>query len=401
MNVLTLRALLVPVFIGIVAGWMLLSDKAWEIKVLVLLLSMFHLFYSFNKTICSFFGGYERLEYVTMLDIAYSVLKSSFIIAAVYLDLGLGYIVAGISVSYFLVFAFGAAIYRSRFFPLAFRMDWGWLRQNLNSSFWFVLSVIVFGYYWKVDQLIISDLLPYEKVGIYSAAFLFIDLSIAFSLAYFSSVYPLISRIYHEDSGHFELICRKSNKFFLIIGVPIPFIGLFIIDGLIPLIYGRSFIETGQIVKIFLFTIPFVFLKSFMIRIAYSTGRERSLFFVTLVAIGLKIGLNYLLVEGFGIVAAALVMLAVEILYTLLIKAFCFPSEDFLVKSILSYAYKPLLSSVVMMTGLFILHGYGIVITCLAGVTLYILALFLLKAIDEDEWFVISAKFNSLLRSRN
>lgn len=401
MNVLSLRFLLVPVFIGLVIGWMLYSDKAGEMKNMVLLLALFHLFYSFNKTICSFFSAYERLEYVTLLDITYSLLKTAFIIAAIYLDLGLGYIVAGISASYLLVFISGVVIYRFRFFPLAFSVDWGWLKQNLSSSLWFVLSVIVFGYYWKIDQLIISDLLSYEKVGVYSAAFLSIDLSIALSLAYFSSVYPLISRIYHEDSDHFELICRKSNKFFLMIGTPIPFLGLFIVDGMIPLIYGRSFAETGQIVKIILFAIPFVFIKSFMIRIAYSMGRERSLFFATLVIIGLKVALNYLLVVKFGIAAAALVMLAVEVMYTLLIKVLCFPSEDFLVKSLLSYAHKPLLASGVMMLGLYLFKDSGIIALCLAGGSLYILSLFLLKGIDEDEWFVISAKFNRLLRSRS
>lgn len=401
MNVLTLRALLVPVFIGLVIVWMLLSDKSGEIKEMVLLLAMFHLFYSFNKTICSFFSGYERLEYVTLLDIAYSLSKTVFIVAAIYLDLGLSYIVAGISASYLLVFICGIIIYRSRFFPLSFRVDWGWLRQNLSSSVWFVLSVIVFGYYWKVDQLILADLLPYDKVGIYSAAFLFIDLSIAFSLAYFSSVYPLISRIYREDNKHFELICRKSNKFFLLIGTPIPFLGLFIVDGLVPLIYGQSFTETGHIVKIFLFAIPFIFLKSFMIRIAYSTGRERSLFFATLAVISFKVILNYLLIGRFGIAAAALVMLAVEILYTLLIKATCFPTEDFLVKSLFQYTRKPLLASGVMMLGLYLFQNGGLLIMCLTGASLYLASLFFLKAIDEDEWFAISAKFNSLLRSRN
>lgn len=401
MNVLSLKVLLVPVFIGLITGWMLYSDTAKELKSMVLLLAFFHLFFSFNKTICSFFSAYERLEFVTVLDIVYSLLKTTFIIAAIYFDLGLSYMVAGISASYLLVFICGIFIYRSRFFPLAFRIDWGWLKQNLSSSFWFILSVIVFGYYWKIDQLIISDLLPYEKVGIYSAAFLFIDLSIAFSLAYFSSVYPLISRIYHEDNGHFELICRKSNKFFLIIGTPIPFLGFFIVDGLIPLIYGQSFAETGHIVKIFLFAIPFIFIKSFMIRIAYSTGKERSLFFTTLAIIGLKIALNYLLVGEFGIAAAALVMLSVEILYTLFIEVFCFPSEDFLVKSLFSYAHKPLLSSGVMMLGLYLFQGSGIFVLCLTGTTLYILSLFLFKTIDEDEWFIISAEFNRLLRNRN
>lgn len=400
-NTLSFKIILIPVSIAVTFGALQFINLTEQMKYLILLLVFFQIFYGLNKTFCSFFSAYEQLEYVALIDIIFSALKTLLILTAVLLDLKLKYIVFGISSSYFAVFFVAIIIYHYKFYSISFEMDWKWLKENFNNSIWFILFVIISGYYWKIDQLIITKILHYEKTGIYSAAFMFIDLSIAISLPYFTSVYPLISRTYLQNTNNYKLLLDKSYKYLIMISFPLPFMGLFIMDEVIQLVFGPFFSEAAYIGKIFLFAIPFILIQSFMLRTVFSARKEKSIFLVTALIIIVKVLLNYLLLETFGIMAAAFIMILVEILYTYLTVVFCAPSLDFDFRKIISYASKPFAATCIMVGGLYFTRHFGVFWSIPFGLILYLSGLLIVKAIDNEEWFLLSKSLKRLLVSQN
>jgi len=153
-NILSFKIILIPIVIAATLGVLSFIDLTQKMKFLILLLVFFQIFYGFSKTFCSFFSAYEQFRYVALIDIVFSSLKTILILAVVMLDLGLNYIVLGISSSYFAVFLVAIFIYHYKFNSISFEMDWKWIKENFLSSLWFILFTIIFGYYWKIDQRI-------------------------------------------------------------------------------------------------------------------------------------------------------------------------------------------------------------------------------------------------------
>lgn len=396
-NVLSFKMLLVPIYLAAAFLALFFMDLTAKMQNLILIFVFFQVFYSIHKTLSSFFSAHERLGYVALLDIVFSALKTFLLLGVVFLDLKFASVIFGICVSYFAVFMAAVFIYYRNFDALSFRLEWRWIKKNMSNSIWFILFVITYGYFWKIDQLIITKALDYEKIGVYSAAFLLIDLSIALSLTYFSSVFPLISRICHKDNADYESLREKSYKYFMIISIPVPFMGVFVLDELIRLVYGPSFAETALIGKILLFAIPFILMQSFALRIAFSSGREKPAFFATALAIIIKVLLNSIFLGIFGVISAAFTVILVEILYIYLTVIFCLERKDFDLRKIAGYAVKPFLATCVMTAGLYFLRNASVFWSITSGLAFYLSGLVLFKAIDEEEMNLISKTFRYLL----
>jgi O-antigen/teichoic acid export membrane protein len=168
--------------------------------------------------------------------------------------------------------------------------------------------------YFRVDTLIISLYEPYDQVGLYTLAYRMLELTLVFGTVFLTTTFPLLSQAVASDEPRARRTIQLSTDLFVVLGVPLVAGGLVLAPALVELAAGSDFEDATTPLRILLAAGALGWVNGVFGYALIAKDRQLSALWLNGAALAFNVGLNLLLVPRYGIVVAAVVTVASEIL---------------------------------------------------------------------------------------
>jgi O-antigen/teichoic acid export membrane protein len=168
--------------------------------------------------------------------------------------------------------------------------------------------------YFRADTLIISLYEPYEQVGLYTLAYRMLELTLVFGTVFLTTTFPLLSQAVAGDEPRARRQIQLSTDLFVVLGAPLIAGGLVLAPGLVELAAGSDFEDAATPLRILLAAGALAWINGVFGYALIARDRQLSALWLNGTALAVNVGLNLLLVPRYGIVVAAVVTVASELL---------------------------------------------------------------------------------------
>ncbi len=295
--VVVISAILVPSFMWTVPG----SDTR---------ISLFFMAGSLFPTVVIAFAesvllAFERAEDFVVVGLVESLARTIFGTALVLAGFGIVAIAAN-----FLLCRIGAAWatmrrVRHREPSLSLAFDWTCFRE-LSRQIPVVGSIPVLNsLYWRLDTLLLTWLRGLVDVGYYSASTRILDITRNLPQAYARALYPLLSRLHHEDDAEFERLSRDSIVWIVVTTMPLALATFSLAPWIITILYGEHMSAAIRGLQITAWLIIPYALTNTLAQILFASGNQALDLRVNAAAVLANLTLNLALIPHFGFVGAA------------------------------------------------------------------------------------------------
>jgi O-antigen/teichoic acid export membrane protein len=359
---------------------------------------IFLIFSTFSNFFASIFQSYEKLEYQSLA----SGLNSILMLVGVLILINYGYglvtftilyaLVAGVILIYYLYIS-------SKIFKFSrprIDIDWDFWKPTIKTAAQFgLIGVFVTIYIW-IDSVMLSFMQGNEAVGLYNAAYRIVLLLLFIPTVINSAIFPVMSRLHVSNTKSLGIIVEKYFKFMILIGIPIGIAITILSNQIIILIFGKSFIDSAPALQILIWATVFTFGNAAFVQLFQSTNKQILLTKITFIGMIVNITLNFILIPKFSYIAACFNTLITEfvILSLVLIMAYRmgYITQK---KGLIKDSIKILISSLIM--GLFIwgFKDLNLVILIIISAFIYLIILFVLRGIDDEDIKIIRNIRNS------
>ncbi len=190
---------------------------------------------------------------------------------------------------------------------MRFRVEPAVWRALLVSALPLGLALAINAVYFRADTLIISLYEPYAQVGLYTLAYRVLELTLVLGTILLNTTFPLLSEAVARDEPRARRMIELSTEVFVILGVPLIVGGLVLAPEVIELAGGEEFGGAAEPLRILLAAGALAWFNGVFGYALIAKERQASALWLNLSALVFNIGLNFLLVPRYGIVAAAVV----------------------------------------------------------------------------------------------
>ncbi len=177
---------------------------------------------------------------------------------------------------------------------------------------------IVNAFYWRSDTLLLTWLRGLADVGLYSAATRILDVTRSLPQAYARALYPLLSRLHHQDAEEFRRLCRQSLTWVVAGTVPLSLVIAALSEHIIGILYGANVAPAAAALTILAWVIVPYALANTLAQILCATGNQASDLKVNVVATTVSLLLNLLLIPRWGFVGTSIAALCTVTLHVTL-----------------------------------------------------------------------------------
>ncbi len=358
-----------------------------------LLISLETIFICMINFIAGVFQAHENQKYGAIESIMASVLLLLFSLISVYFDLGL----MAVAFSYMLSYVFGLTYIgikmKDHFGLPKFEFDWEFWKITAKRSIPFGLSIFFYTVYFSIDVVMIQFLAGEYATGIYNSAYKIVSVFAAFYVIYQYVIFPLMSKLYTEDSNLLKVSFEQSFKYSLLILLPISIGVYFYSPYIINLIYSSEYALASPVMQILIWTVVFLFINGVATSLLNSIGKELEVTKIYVVAAVFNMVLNYILIPVWSYNGAAVTTVLSEILILVLMMYSISKTEykpDF---SMVKTVVKLIISSLILAAALYFLN-VSLWLAIPIGLVVYLFALLITKTIDDTDKYIIKEILN-------
>ena len=220
------------------------------------------------------FQAYETLKTPSIGIIIYSLSLLAMIFIITILDWGIIAVAIAYAIGYLLGISYVAnKLVKTFGFP-KFEMDLSFWKEATIKSLPFGLTIFFYTIYFSIDVVMISWLAGDYATGLYNSAYKVISVFAAFYVIYQYVIFPLMSKLYTEDTNLLKISFEQSFKYSLLILLPIIIGVYFYSPYLITLIYGNKFALASVPMQILIWTVVFLFINGVATSLLNSIGNK-------------------------------------------------------------------------------------------------------------------------------
>ncbi len=256
-------------------------------------------------------GGYvyllqahERMGVHGLIVVLSSVIRLLGIVLVVWLGGGIwGACAIWVLASAFSLSALSFIGIRSKWVPDFSKWKWDEVGKVLRlalplATFWSLQML-----YFRVDTVILKSLKGNEAVGLYDAAYTFLNSILSLSQLFGLSTLPVFSSAQDKKSD-FGRLAIRSIKLLLFLGIPITVGGVLLARPLIVLFSGQKYLPASPFfVVLILSTVPFFISNIYINVLTVKNPKMLNLLYFTLFV--MNIAFNFLLIPTWGATGAA------------------------------------------------------------------------------------------------
>ncbi|HTY57380.1 MAG TPA: flippase [Bacteroidota bacterium] len=270
-----------------------------EVRVMVLVFGVGMLWQGALTTLFGCFMGHELIKYTSVGSITERVFVSIVAVAAILYGAGATtvsiIIVVGTLINFIILVRYSKIIIPSLPLP-----RWSGVKQQAKSGIPYFMFTVFSTIYYRIDTLMLSKLAPEAVVGWYGGAYRLFDVWNFFPAILTTTVYPVLSRLWSEGEAQHKRTMHKSLEIMLIVGVPLSFGAIYFAENIIGLFYGlKAYGPSVPVLQILSAGLIFLYIDMSLGTTLLSSDKQKQMSLISLFAIPLNVGLNYLLIPYF------------------------------------------------------------------------------------------------------
>ena len=165
--------------------------------------------------------------------------------------------------------------------------------------------------YGRVDGVLLARLAGYEAVGLYSAAYKFLNLALTLPYVVNAAVFPVMARI-EEDRLTVQVVFQRTFDYLTLLALPLAVGTTVLASSLVALVYGRGFEEAAEPLRVLLWAAGFMFATRTCRQLLVAGGAQTAHLALLVGGAVANILLNLWWIPAWGIVGAAWATLSAE-----------------------------------------------------------------------------------------
>jgi len=267
-----------------------------------------------------------------------------------------------------------------------------WFPLALPFAFTFFLTNL----YFRADVPILQHFRSFAEVGWYTFAYKPFEALQFVPLAIQAVVYPLLGVYFVSDVERLKVAYARFFKVLILLGLPLT-VGTFVLVHPIGRLF-RLFPQSEASLRILAFAIVFLFANSAFYAMLNATNRQHMNAWATGLAAAINIALNLILIPLYGYLAASATTVVTEAALCVFGWWFVQRHRPELRLPVIRLGWRILLAGAVMGVVLYPLARFPIYVSLPAGSLVYVVAVYLIRAVEPEEWRLASEGLLSRLR---
>lgn len=237
-------------------------------------------------------------------------------LAALAADMGLKSVVAAQVIGIGVTFLFHLAVVQ-RLVPLRPVIDTTYWRRLVATSFVLGLAISLGQVYFRVDALLLALLRDAHEVGLYGAAYKFIELSEFLVAGFALSVMPPLTRFVATSDARAPRLVQKAFDLIVATAAPLAVALVVFSTEIIVATAGAEFREGAVALRILAPYVLFSFVNGLFWRVLIASGQDKALLAVSSGILTVNVALNLVFIPLYGFKAAAIISVVSEIVAVL------------------------------------------------------------------------------------
>jgi O-antigen/teichoic acid export membrane protein len=275
-------------------------------------------------------------------------------------------------------------------------LDLNLVRQWFPLALPFAFTFFLTNLYFRADVPILQQFRSFAEVGWYTFAYKPFEALQFVPLAIQAVVYPLLGVYFVSDITRLKLAYERFFKVLILLGFPLT-VGTFVLVHPIGRLFSL-FEKSEASLRILAFAIVFLFANSAFYAMLNATNRQHLNAWATGLAAAINIVLNLIFIPFYGYLAASATTVITEASLCVFGWWFVQRHRPELRLPVIRVSWRILLAGAVMGVALYPLARFPIYISLPAGSFVYLVAIYLIRAIDPDEWRLAREGLLSRLR---
>ena len=334
------------------------------------------------------FYSVGRAEFDAIAIVAETLIQAVLIVLGSRRGSGVAYYVWAYAASYTFTIVYSIVVIRVfRLGRIRLGLDVGLVRAWLPLALPFAFTFFLTNLYFRAGFVILQQLRSFAEVGWFTLAYKPFEALQFVPLAIQTVVYPLLGVYFVSDPAKLKLAYERFFKVLVLLGWPLT-VGTFVLVHPINAIFNRSgaFAESEPALRILAIGIVFLFANSAFYAMLNATNRQGLNAWATALAAGVNILLNLVLIRLYGYLGAGTVTVITEAALCTFGWWFVQLNRPELRLPVLRLTWRIVLAGVIMGAVLFPMRSLSIFITVPVGFVVYVVAAFVLRAIDREEY---------------
>jgi O-antigen/teichoic acid export membrane protein len=317
--------------------------------------------------------GLERARDVSVSRLLAELIRVSLLVATVHgpADLvraPLAHFAGEAAAAFFLFIAL-----HRRGVKLELRVDGGVVRDLLRRGSPLLVTNLLALVIYNADVVVLGVFRGETEVGLYLAAYTLINFVGVLGNTATLVAIPSLSRLRGTDDRGIALF-RTSIAQVVTIGLPVAVGGAMVAPGLIDLLFGGEYTAASPILRLLLFSIPILLVRSVLQASLIACSRQDRVLHTTAWAAAITLAGDFMLIPSMGMAGAALVTVAAEA--TRVTAAAIYAAREGYGGIRPARFARALAAAVVMASVLRVLRGWPVWLTIPAGGLVWALTLF-------------------------
>jgi O-antigen/teichoic acid export membrane protein len=276
-NLFSLRLVSAIIFLGLAPLIIIFFPYEPIIKIGVAITSLSFFFVALNQILVGWLQKNLTMTIVSAAEVVSRTILLIGIIITAYLNLGLLSIMMATVISSLVSFLMHYWFSR-RFIKIKWQVNLKVWREIINKSWPLGITIFFNLIYLRADILILSLLKSQGDVGIYGATYKIIDVLTTLPFMFAGLILPILSLSWaNRDTDQFNKILQKSLDVMFVLAVPLIIGAQLVAKPLMILVAGQNFSAAGQVLKILILAIGFIFTGCLLAHAVIALDKQRKI----------------------------------------------------------------------------------------------------------------------------
>jgi O-antigen/teichoic acid export membrane protein len=251
---------------------------------------------SFSNQLRASFYAMGQLRYEVIAIIGESVVLLLAAVAVAVTHLPWWYFIWAYAASYGFTMVYAAIVAVRRFgHRFAFDLQWARLSMLARESLPFGLTFIISTLYFKIDVPILKFFTTFAAVGIYSAAYKYLEAVVFVPQTLMDPVFPALAQIAHSNIERLGGAATKAYKMLAVIGTPVT-VAMAVLAAPIIRYTIPGFEAAIPVLQVLALGILFLFVNNVFLYTLNAMGRQRDSTQLAVMSLAVNLVLNFILI---------------------------------------------------------------------------------------------------------
>jgi O-antigen/teichoic acid export membrane protein len=201
-----------------------------------------------------------------------------------------------------------------RFVKPQFKIERSLVKKIMREALPIAVSTVFVMIYFRIDTVMLSFLKTDTDVGLYSAAYRLTEALTFIPSVLMISIYPVMSKYFHEKNEAFNYIYTMSFKLLFASGLLLATVITFLSEDIILEIYGSEYYGSITALQVLIWATSIMFVNQLVSSTYIASGNQNVMAKISVFAALFNIGLNLTLIPLYSYTGASIATFITEFL---------------------------------------------------------------------------------------